>query len=201
MNCYCDKGLFESGLIEWCKQFCSKDKIMLDIGAHTGTYGISLSGVSKEVYCFEPQKMTYYALCGSVALSNLTNVNCINVGLGSTEQCGENILNIVSNDGGGSSLHISGMSVLREEKIFIETLDSFSLYDIGFIKMDVEDNEYFTLLGARHTIELSNFPNILFECNDREKNSLLFDYITNLGYKIITIGGVSNMYLASHSQK
>jgi len=91
------------------------------------------------------------------------------------------------------------MNVLREEKIFIETLDSFGLYDIGFIKMDVEDNEYFTLLGARQTLELSNFPTILFECNDRDKNNLLFDYITDLGYKIITIGGVSNMYLATHS--
>jgi hypothetical protein len=24
-------GLFENNLIEWCKQFCEKDKVMLDI--------------------------------------------------------------------------------------------------------------------------------------------------------------------------
>ena len=56
---YATHGLFESNLIEWCKQFCSKDKVFLDIGAHSGTYTISLSAYCKEVYSFEPQKMTY----------------------------------------------------------------------------------------------------------------------------------------------
>ena len=89
MECYVTNGLFESNLIEWSKQFCSKNKIFLDIGAHTGTYSISLSLHSKEVYSFEPQKMTYYALCGSVALSNRENITCLNVGLGSEEQVGK----------------------------------------------------------------------------------------------------------------
>ena len=80
-SCYLNNGLFEANLIDWCKQFCSKSKITLDIGAHTGTYGISLSKNSKEVYCFEPQKMTYYALCGSVALSNLQNIKCMQLAL------------------------------------------------------------------------------------------------------------------------
>ena len=80
---YIEHGLFEKQLIEWCKQFCSKDKNILDIGAHTGTYTIGLAEHCKHVFSFEPQKMTYYALCGSVALSNIRNVSCINVGLGS----------------------------------------------------------------------------------------------------------------------
>ena len=105
MTCYYENGLFESNIIEWCKQFCSLDKVMLDIGAHTGTYGISLSESCKKVYCFEPQEMTYYALCGSVALSNKTNIKCLNIGLGSTDQVGKCELNIISNDGGGSSMH------------------------------------------------------------------------------------------------
>ena len=47
---YINNGLFESNLIEWSRQFCSKDKIMLDIGAHTGTYAISLADNCKEVF-------------------------------------------------------------------------------------------------------------------------------------------------------
>ena len=54
ISCYCERGLFEAGLIEWCKQFCKPDKIMLDIGAHTGTYALSLASKSKNVYAFEP---------------------------------------------------------------------------------------------------------------------------------------------------
>ena len=195
VSCYCERGLFESGLIEWCKQFCSLDKNMLDIGAHTGTYALSLAKQSKHEYAFEPQKMTYYALCGGVALSNLKNITCLNMGLGAESQIGENTLKIISNDGGGSSIHATE-GILREEKIKIETMDNLQLEDIGFIKMDVEDNELFVLQGAVNTLKQSKYPPILFECNEREANKELFGFMESLSYKVISVGGVSNMYLA-----
>ena len=191
---YASRGLFENHLIEWAKQLCSNDKSFLDIGAHTGTYTICLADKAKEVYCFEPQQMTYYALCGSVALSNLTNVKCLNVGLGAPEQVGTTTLKIVSNDGGGSSIHAQS-KILREEEITIRTLDSYNLDNVGFIKMDVEENELFVLQGATETLKRSNYPKILFESN--YNNEPLFNYIKNdLGYRIIKIGGNANMYLA-----
>lgn len=196
ISCYCERGLFESSLIEWCKQFCSPDKIILDIGAHTGTYALSLASKSKHVYAFEPQQMTYYALCGGVALSNLKNVSCMNYGLGSHEQIGRNVLKIISNDGGGSSIHAT-TNILREETIQIEMLDNLNLIDIGFIKMDVEDNELFVLQGGIKTLKQSGYPPILFECNDKMQHIELFQFMEDLSYKIIPLSGVHNMYLAS----
>ena len=194
---YCKHGLFEKELIEWCKQFCSKDKVFLDIGAHSGTYAISVADVSKEVWAFEPQQMTYYALCGGVALSSKRNIICKQLGLGSVNQVGQKTLNIVSNDGGGSSLH-STTGILRQETIDIVELDSMNIENIGFIKMDVEENELHVLMGARNTLKQSNYPPILFESNT--DNPTLFNYITNeLNYKIITLSGVNNMFLASKS--
>lgn len=195
INCYTKNGLFECSLIEWSKQFCSKDKTFLDIGAHTGTYSLPLSYISKNVYSFEPQKMTYYALCGSVALSNIQNINCLKLGLGSKDQEGEQNLNIISDDGGGSSLHRNNSNILKTERIKIITLDSLNLYNIGFIKMDVEDNEYFVILGGLETLKRSNYPHILFECNDAIKNKKLFEILEPF-YKCIKVTGVSNMYLA-----
>lgn len=192
---YINHGLFESNLIDWVKQFCNKESIFLDIGAHSGTYSISLSNACKHVYSFEPQKMTYYSLCGSVALSNINNITCINIGLGSPEQIGEQTLNIVSNDGGGSSLFVNNTVVLATETIQINTLDSFNLENIGFIKMDVEENELFVLKGALNTLKKSNYPKILFESNN--SNEELFSFLKNLNYKIIQISGYSNMFLAS----
>lgn len=197
MDYYASKGLFENHLIDWAKQLCSSDKIFLDIGAHTGTYTISLANKCKQVYSFEPQQMTYYALCGSVALSNLNNVTCIQSGLGSHEQVGKLTLNIVSNDGGGSTVHApeNASNILRTEDININTLDSYKLDDIGFIKMDVEDNELFVLKGAVETLQRSNYPKILFEMN--KTNNELVNYLTqDLGYRIVKIGGYANMYLA-----
>jgi hypothetical protein len=198
LDYYAKHGLFENQLIEWTKQLLTKDKTFLDIGSHTGTYAISLADLCEEVYCFEPQKMTYYALCGSVALSNKQNITCFQTGLGSEDQVGTKTLNIVSNDGGGSTIHMTN-DILREEKIEIRTLDSYNIENIGFIKMDVEENELDVLKGATETIIKSNYPKILFESNPNDimRQQTLFEYITNtLKYRIITIGGYSNMYLA-----
>ena len=195
MNYYIQNGLFENNLIEWCRQFCKKDQNMLDIGAHSGTYTISLAENCKHVYAFEPQKLTYYSLCGSVALSNLKNVTCLNFGLGSTEQVGKQTLNIVSLDG-GSTLHSSNNNILQTEEIEIKTLDSLNIDNIGFIKIDVEENELQVLLSSQNTLEKSKYPKILFEMNTENKQ--LIDFFKGLHYNIIPISGYKNMFLATN---
>jgi FkbM family methyltransferase len=118
-------GLFESNLIDWCRQFCDPAKVFLDIGAHTGTYALSLATHCLKVHAFEPQRCTYYALCGSVALSgHCDKIVAHNYGLGNADQEGEHVLHIVSNDGGGSSMHtVSGHPILRTEPIQVKQLD------------------------------------------------------------------------------
>lgn len=190
---YLNNGLFENSLIEWCKEMGNSEKNMIDIGSHTGTYSIGLCKYFKKIYSFEPQKMTYYALCGSVALSNSYNIECINYGLGSQEQVGNCDLNIISDDGGGSTI-LDVSNTLKKEYIRVRTLDSFNLKNIGFIKMDVEGNELNVLKGSINTLIESSNPSILFENNN--KNTDLFDFISNLGYTIININGYPNMFLA-----
>ena len=200
---YITHGLFESNLITWCKQFIQKDKggVFLDIGAHTGTWALTLAPLAKHVFAFEPQKMTYYALCGSTALSNLKNITCINKGLGSHEQQGKMPLYVVSDDGGGSTVQPTSSNVLRQEEIEIITLDSLHINDICFIKMDVEENELSVLQGAVETLKNNNYPPIVFECNDTNLalniNHNLHRFINiELGYNITPISGVANMFLA-----
>ncbi len=165
---YIRNGLFEKNLIDWSSQFLSKSKIFLDIGAHTGTYTVSLAEYCSHVIAFEPQKQPFYALCGSVALSKCLNVTCLQLGLGSASQVGINTLYVPSIDGGGASIipeSLGSTPVLRTEPIEIRTLDSFAFTNIGFIKMDVEENELEVLKGAVNTLLLSNYPPILFENN------------------------------------
>jgi len=197
INYYIEYGLFEKNLIEWCKQFCKKDQNMLDIGAHSGTYTIALADYCNKVYAFEPQQMTYYSLCGSVVLSNIKNAICLNVGLGTTEQVGKQKLNIISVDGGGSSLHKDNQhNVLSTEEIEVKTLDSFNIDNISFIKMDVENNELQVLLASENTLKQSNYPKILFEMNETNKD--LLNFLENLNYNIVNITNYNNMFLAVH---
>ena len=195
---YAERGLFENNLIEWCKQFCKPDSLFLDIGAHTGSYAISLASHAERVIAFEPQKMTFYALCGGVALSAATNIECVKIGLGNSDQVGVKTLHIVSNDGGGSTVHAPPSDkLLGSETIEIRTLDSLNIQErISFIKMDVEENELQVLQGGMETIVRSGYPKILFESNS-QTNTALFDYLREiLGYQIIKVHGFFNMYLA-----
>ena len=193
-NHYSNNGLNEKSLIEMVKEFCCLDKNILDIGAHSGTYSISLAHYSKHVYAFEPQKMTYYSLCGSVALSAIKNITCINIGLGSSEQVGKQLLHINSLDGGGSSLHYNA-NILEDEEIEVRTLDSFNIANISFIKIDVEDNELQVLKNSVNTLKKSNYPKILFEMN--VVNSALLDFLVSLNYSVQQVSGYNNMYLAT----
>lgn len=198
LNYYLNNGLFEKHIIEWSSQFCKKDKNFLDIGAHTGTYSISLAHLNNNVFSFEPQKMTFYSLCGSVALSNIKNISCYNFGLGDEEQVGMQQLNIVSLDGGGSSLHNSSLNILNTETIEVRTLDSFNFKNIGFIKIDIEENELQVLYGSIQTLKNSNYPEILFEMNTINQD--IVSFLNNIGYKINQLIGYNNMFIASHEK-
>ena len=135
--------------------------------------------------------MTFYSLCGSVALSNIKNVICLKYGLGTTEQVGKQILNIISLDGGGSTVHNDNQhNILDTEEIEMRTLDSF-------IKMDVENNELQVLLASENTLKRSNYPKILFEMN--QQNTQLLQFLEKLHYNIIQISGYNNMFLAVHN--
>lgn len=204
---YHQHGLFESALMDWAKQFCTKNGLFLDIGAHTGTYALSYADACAHVLAFEPQRMTYYALCGSVALSNKVNVTCVPLALGSPSQMGRAQLNIRSTDGGGSSMCPLPASevLLGQEDISVTTLDAYFDFEnkqnepICFIKLDVEYNELNVLRGAVNTLRKHNYPTIMFEANqDSQQNTELFQFLeTDLMYKVVPISGCDNMFLAA----
>jgi len=196
LNAYYAEGMSEASLIDWSKQFCSKTEVFLDIGAHTGTYSTSLSSYCLSVHAFEPQRSTFYALCGSVALSGKKNIVCHNFGLGSQNQVGNLTLNIISEDGGGSSLHQSSLNKnMCTETVRIKTLDSLRLENVGFIKLDVENNERQVLEGAIETLKMCRPHHILFESN--KENEPLYSFIRSQDYSIVPVSGYWNMYLAT----
>jgi len=193
---YVTHGLFESSLIEWCKQFCSPTKMVVDAGAHTGTYALSLAAHASSVHAFEPQRATFNALCGGIALSNLSDrVIPHRCGLGSADQVGAQVLSVVSVDGGGSTLHADNHTVLKTETIDVRTLDSFGFTNVGFLKLDVEENELNVLRGSVVTLRTSGYPPFLFECN--RSNPALMAFVYELGYGIAQLNGCSNMFLAT----
>ena len=194
-------GIFEYDLIKWCEQFLTLEGTFVDIGAHIGTYSVILSKKCNRVYSFEPQKDIYHCLNKSLHSNNCNNVITQNFGIGSTE-C-KKILHHVSEDGGGSTLRddLPLPPTIFDEEIEIRTLDSFSIENINFMKIDVEGYELEVIMGALNTLERNNYPPFIFESWNEEwyeeDKGKLIKYIEEIGYNVIPISGTNNMYLAS----
>jgi FkbM family methyltransferase len=156
-------------------QHISKNKNIIDVGAHIGTHTIPYANFidkNMKVYSFEAQKPIYSLLLKNIEENNVNNVIAHNYAIGHVNNIDVTLTNKVL-DGksknhtleyntdkkinyGGITLGIGG------EKITMRTLDSFQLDNISFIKIDVEGCEKMVLYGARELIK-TNKPYILFE--------------------------------------
>ena len=188
-----EKGILFKNIIDWCEGYC-KNMTYLDIGAGTGSFTTSLASSCDKIYSFEPQKMTYYALCGSVVLSGLKNVTCLNYALGSPDQKGKSQLNILEETGRLSNILPSPNCLLKEE-IEVKTLDDFDINNISFISIDVEGNESNVLIGAKETLKKNGYPVIILmskQAHYANANKILTDY----GYVIETMTYSNDAYIA-----
>lgn len=185
--------------------FIQPNKVFLDIGAHVGSYTLPCAPKAAHTYAFECTPKTFCYLAANVALHNLEDkVTLLPFALGNKE--GTVDLIIRSDDGGGNGLfplpEVKDTAFTRRQ-VMMKTLDSFSIDNIGFIKMDVEGVEIEVLEGAVETLKRNGYPKLMFECWQGEwfeqKKQSLFSYLTSLGYsRIIKINGTQDMYLAEH---
>jgi FkbM family methyltransferase len=209
---YFTTGLYEKAIIDWSSAtFPREDKACIDVGAHVGMYTVELAKKAKHVYGFEcsPKSFNYY--CANLALRDLHyKVTKYNVALGNYEEASAKTIKYIIRDpldGGGNGC--SQFDWDRQKgyptiDVPINTLDSYGLTDINFIKIDVEGHEKNVLQGAVKTIEENDYPKILFEswperCTHvpaKELREKLFTFIQSLEYKILPVNGWDDMFLA-----
>lgn len=188
-------------LIQWSKQFCSKEQSFVDVGAHIGSWSMCLAEHVSQVYSFEPGHASHLALCGGVALNGISNVHPQKVALGSTEMSGKSAsLYVASADGSIASLSESiyerNEYNYGDESVMVCSLDSYDLQDVGFIKINLDDNVWEVLQGAVETIDRCT-PFILFKLRASDKSvPQITQFMLEHKYKIIMIGGVPEFYIA-----
>lgn len=205
------RGYYESNYIDWVSEnFVNKNSNIIDIGAHMGWYSIKLANKVKHVYSFECSPRTFNYLCANIALNNQDyNITKYNCALGEKESLVKYYIRDYTNGGGNGVCELPYDSTKNTPTIDVpmKTLDSFNLENINFIKIDVEGYEKQVLQGAIKTIKSNNYPKILFESwsSFREKENVnsielrkeLFEYISSIGYKIVTLGDkYDEMFLA-----
>ncbi len=139
---------------------------VLDIGANVGTYALGLAPHLQpggRVYAFEPQRIIFNMLAGSVALNAIHNIFCNNMAVG--DEDGEieipqydysKRMNFGSVEFGGEQtepLHQPrGHDPVARESVPLVRLDSLGFNRVGLMKIDVEGMEEKVISGAVETI-------------------------------------------------
>jgi FkbM family methyltransferase len=233
-----DNLIFETEIVmEHLSEIVKDSKVIIDAGAHSGSHTILYKSINPEVviHAFEPQLKMFELLSHNIEQNNFNNVFLHNLALAnkahttrlvtsvSDAHYDENYNHVVLENGeldyvvhtnisyGDDNLFNLGGVGFGEggEVVSTITIDSLSLEQCDFIKLDIEGAEPLALSGAIETIK-KFYPTILFEHNSQQLSKEIyehfqastetsFDILSSLGYEITSVG-LGN-YLAKHPKK
>lgn len=174
----------------------NKCKVMLDVGACTGSYALLDKVLDLQIYSFEPVDETYQMLNKNILL-NKSNTFTANFAVSNYEGFGvlkkvyhPNVIALSMVDG----IPSYSRKDFKESDVIVITIDGFcNANNIvpDFIKIDVEGGELRVLQGAKKTIEKYS-PIILCEYSQENTNQygynphMINDFL--VGYDITKIG-------------
>jgi FkbM family methyltransferase len=181
-------GEYSEAEIDLFKQVVRPGMVALDIGANIGVFTVYFAtavGPSGRVYAFEPQRTLYHVLCGNLALNALGNVMAVHGAVGSRSDrlFVPSIDYAKAGNFGGLRLVEAGEGAIAGESVSVSTIDSLSLAQCNFIKIDVEGMERDVLAGATQT--LVRCQPFLYVENDRaEKSAELITWLLEHEYRL-----------------
>ncbi|HVY12111.1 MAG TPA: FkbM family methyltransferase [Alphaproteobacteria bacterium] len=158
--------------------------VAVDVGANIGCITLALASKAKEVWAFEPQRLTFQKLCANLAINNFQNVVAKNVACGSvSENVGRLLQHDAVNNGAASMCVKEKGDEKPGEYVGVEALDKhiFEFNRLDLIKIDVEGYEDQVLCGARNIIEKFR-PFLYVEADRDEKSPELIQLLQNMGY-------------------
>ena len=211
--------LWEDWLEKYIKETYIENTNMIDIGSNIGTTSLAMSKYISNnsfIYAFEP---VYYEILNmNVKQNNLTNkIKVFPIGLSNkSKKLKGGFIDFLQKTNYGFT-QIDKLEKADEKTKFVinvETLDSFKIENISFIKIDVEGSEREVLEGSINTI-LKNAPTILIEIWCTSKNAIkkysvnseiknqfdVFEFLFNLGYICFPISPSSDDFLFIHYKK
>ena len=147
--------------------YCDDNRHVVDIGANIGSFALALSklvGEGGKVHAFEPQRIIFNMLAGSVALNSMMNVYCYNMAVGNREDR----IEIPQFDYRGPQMSYGSIEfgpdqrqpldqkrkhdAEKQEFVPLTTLDRFEFARLDMLKVDAEGMEMEILDGADQTI-------------------------------------------------
>lgn len=183
MNELKDDGSYQASHLRAGLQYVTNWETGVDLGAHVGTWCRLMSPVFTRVIAVEPSADTFEALAANMARFSCDNVELKNVAVGEVAGRVSMVL-----DGRGLELKNTGARHTGTGKdVAVETVDSWDLPSLGFLKLDIEGSEFVALKGARKTLQRCK-PIVLYEdkalwkAHFGQPKSAVADFLTSIGY-------------------
>lgn len=125
----------------------------LDVGANIGCNTVHLAkavGPAGLVLAFEPQRVPYQQLCGTVVLSGYSNVVTFHQAVGDRE-C---VIELEPVDLFANKVNVGNIGLGKGgESVSMITLDALNLNNVSLIKLDIQGAELIAMQGAQKTIQ------------------------------------------------
>ncbi|MBU3560446.1 FkbM family methyltransferase [Polynucleobacter hallstattensis] len=184
-------GRYEYFTLKTWSNICSKSKVIVDIGAHTGAYTLTAASTNSNasIFAYEPHFMNFARLNLNLRRNGF-NANCAHMlGVGErNEMMPFSISTDISYLSTGGSIgarnnsHITPIQVVKLDDFFPQNMHE----TIDLIKIDVEGFEGSCLRGMSSILN-RGLPTIFFECIDHTAGSEVFSELSPLGYSFYEI--------------
>jgi FkbM family methyltransferase len=180
------------------KFYSQRSGTMLDIGCNIGSWTLPLARRYQQntILAIDCQHLALYCVNQTIELNNLNNVEVKHCAISDhCQQVQYNKINYLWRANFGAfefepPIHNSdfnGTLLPELDTIQIQSIDSFDLDCVVFIKLDIEGMEYSALKGSVDTIERCS-PFVVFEHHKTDRVSVA-QLLTDLNYVIYnTIG-------------
>lgn len=129
------------------------NKVIVQAGGNCGLYPFLYSRYFQKVFTFEPDRDNFVVLTENCDTNNIYKFNA-----GLSDKSG--FLKFSQVSPGNVGMH--KVTDDGDIQIFTMTIDSLNLDECSMIHLDIEEHEYFALLGARETI-LRHRPAVIIE--------------------------------------
>jgi len=160
-----------------------KDGVVIDIGAHIGSFSIYAASKGSQVYAFEPHPKNYALLKANLRINRISTVSCFRMAVSSTT--GKRTLFEYSTSGEHSFYPVSGRKIsvpcVSLEDIFSRKKVSFC----DFLKMDVEGAEFEIILHSPRAV-FSRIGIIAMEYHESHGNKVIIlkEFLERQGYVV-----------------
>lgn len=181
------------------QSICKQRNVAIDVGANIGLYSYRLAQIFQKVYAFEINK----GVAADLVSYHARNITVIHSGL-SSEQRDLTLYIPIAN-----GIPLNGWASLQPDNcpdtqahitksVHVQPLDSYSLPDVSFIKIDVEGHEVEVLRGAVETIAASR-PVVLVEVKEQNWEQVS-SFFQTAGYEEISLKSLAEVKGAAENR-